>query len=113
MTASQRTFCNPLDIAYRYQDIRFSGTVGGTRLGEPWRSVHREAADPSIVRYRDRYDMFVSMSAGFWHSTDLLRWEYRATAELPVYASVLHRASSCGGGGRRLWGPPRPVERHP
>ncbi|MGW3447290.1 family 43 glycosylhydrolase [Streptomyces sp. NPDC001076] len=84
MTASERTFCNPLDIPYRYQDIQFSGTVRGVKLGEPRRSVHREAADPSIVLYRDRYYMFASMSAGFWHSTDLLRWEYRATSKLPA-----------------------------
>ncbi|WP_189842100.1 family 43 glycosylhydrolase [Streptomyces umbrinus] len=84
MTSSERTFCNPLDISYRYQDIRFSGTVQGIKLGEPRRSVHREAADPSIVRYRDRYYMFVSMSAGFWHSADLVRWEYHATSKLPA-----------------------------
>ncbi|MFD4508568.1 family 43 glycosylhydrolase [Streptomyces sp. NPDC058457] len=84
MTASERIFCNPLDIPYRYQDIRFSGTVRGIKLGEPRRSVHREAADPSIVLYRGRYYMFASMSAGFWHSTDLLRWEYRATSKLPA-----------------------------
>ncbi|MFF5301991.1 family 43 glycosylhydrolase [Streptomyces sp. NPDC013161] len=84
MTSSERTFCNPLDISYRYQDIRFSGTVRGIKLGVPRRSVHREAADPSIVLYRDRFYMFVSMSAGFWHSADLVRWEYRATSKLPA-----------------------------
>lgn len=84
MSSSERIFCNPLDLAYRYQDIRFTGTVRGMKIAEPHRSVHREAADPSIVLYRDRYYMFVSMSAGFWHSTDLVRWEYRATAKLPA-----------------------------
>ena len=60
-----RIWCNPLDISYRYQDIRFSGRVGGIQIGPARRSVHREAADPSIVRYRDRYFMFASMSRGF------------------------------------------------
>ena len=66
-----RTFCNPAGPRYRYQDVRFSGVVGGIDLGAPRRSVHREAADPSIVRYRDRYLLFASMSRGFWHSDDL------------------------------------------
>jgi xylan 1,4-beta-xylosidase len=84
MTDTSRIVCNPLDLAYRYQDIRFSGVVRGTRLGEPRRTVHREAADPSIVLYRQRYYLFASMSAGFWHSTDLVNWEYRATTKLPA-----------------------------
>lgn len=84
MTPTDRVICNPLDLAYRYQDIQFSGSVGGVMFGEPRRSVHREAADPSIVLYHDRFYMFVSMSAGFWHSADLVRWEYRATDKLPA-----------------------------
>lgn len=68
--------CNPLDLPYRYQDVRLGGVV---------RSVSREAADPSIVRYRGRYYMFASMSGGFWHSTDLLTWSFQATAQLPIY----------------------------
>lgn len=87
MTAAERAriVCNPVDLAYRYQDVRFSGEVGGLRLGEPSRSVHREAADPTIVRYRGRYFLFASMSWGFWHSPDLVAWEYRPTAKLPPF----------------------------
>ncbi|MGO4427192.1 family 43 glycosylhydrolase, partial [Streptomyces sp. MCAF7] len=84
MRSSKRVLCNPLDLAYRYQDIRATGSADGMDGGEPRRSVHREAADPSIVRYRGRFYMFASMSAGFWHSEDLLRWEYRATSKLPA-----------------------------
>ncbi len=82
---AQRVICNPLDLAYRYQDVRFKGSVNGIVLGEPRRSVHREAADPSIVRYRGRYYLFASMSAGFWHSTDLARWDYTPTHKLPAF----------------------------
>ncbi|MET7518450.1 family 43 glycosylhydrolase [Streptomyces sp. NPDC005480] len=74
MRSAQRVLCNPLDLPYRYQDIR---TGDGTR-----RSVHREAADPSIVLFQGRFYMFVSMSAGFWHSADLVEWEYRPTSKL-------------------------------
>jgi len=81
----QGIHCNPLDLAYRYQDVRFKGVVNGVALGEPSRSVYREGADPTVVRFRDRFFMFVSMSRGFWHSTDLVTWEYRESAALPAY----------------------------
>lgn len=78
-------YCNPLDLEYRYQETRFSGMVQGMQLGPARRSVHREAADPSVVRYQGRYFMFVSMSRGFWHSEDLVDWTYQLTDKLPPY----------------------------
>ena len=72
--SSVSAVCNPLDIAYRFQDLR--------PLGDE-RSVHREAADPSIVRFRGRYYLFASMAGGFWHSEDLKTWQYQATDKLP------------------------------
>ncbi|MFJ4175365.1 family 43 glycosylhydrolase [Microbacterium sp. NPDC089696] len=84
MTMPSRYSCNPLDLAYRFQDVRFSGVVGGVKISEPRRSVHREAADPSIVRYRGRYLLFASMSAGFWHSEDLVDWTFVPTDRLPA-----------------------------
>ncbi|PRY57160.1 family 43 glycosylhydrolase [Glycomyces artemisiae] len=78
-------YCNPLDLAYRYQDLRFKGVVQGVVFGEPRRSVHREGADPSVVRFRNRFYLFASMSRGFWHSADLVDWEYRASEALPAY----------------------------
>ncbi|MFC7329898.1 family 43 glycosylhydrolase [Marinactinospora rubrisoli] len=80
-----RVVCNPVDLAYRYQDVRFSGVVNGVSLTEPRRSVHREGADPSIVRFRGRFFLFASMSRGFWHSADLVEWEYRASSTLPAF----------------------------
>ncbi|MGO4533538.1 family 43 glycosylhydrolase [Leifsonia sp. 2MCAF36] len=80
-----RILCNPMDLAYRYQDIRFTGVVGGYTLGQPNRNVHREAADPSLVLYQDRYYLFASMSRGFWHSDDLFDWVYQATDRLPPF----------------------------
>jgi hypothetical protein len=71
-----RVVCNPVDLPYRYQQIKplFAGS----------RMVHREGADPSVVRYRDRYFMFVSMSRGFFHSEDLVTWAYQPTESLPA-----------------------------
>lgn len=66
--------CNPLDLAYQYQDIREITK----------RSVAREGADPSAVLFKGRYYMFVSMSGGFFHSDDLVNWTHQATAKLPA-----------------------------
>ena len=71
-----RLVCNPLDIPYRYSDMS---------VGPFWRGVFREAADPSLVLYRDRYYLFPSMSGGFWHSADLASWDFVATPGLPTY----------------------------
>lgn len=68
--------CNPMDLAYRFQDVHAAGSP---------RTVHREAADPSIVRFQGRFFLFASMSGGFWHSSDLATWKYRPTAKLPAF----------------------------
>lgn len=38
-----------------------------------------------MVRFKGRYYIFVSMSAGFWHSPDLINWEFRAKPDLLIY----------------------------
>ncbi len=63
------TFCNPLNISYRFC------------LDEPSR---REAADPTIVWFKDRYFLFASKSGGYWHSEDLTGWTFIETDEIPV-----------------------------
>lgn len=69
------TYCNPLDLGYRYQHMNENGK----------RAAHREGADPTLVRFKERYYLFVSMSAGFWHSPDLLNWEFHADPGLLIY----------------------------
>lgn len=66
--------CNPVDLAYRYQDF----------AAGPLRAVFREAADPSVVRFRGRFYMFASMSGGFWHSSDMAAWEFERAPDLPA-----------------------------
>lgn len=70
------TICNPLDLPYRFQELT---------VGPFYRRVVREGADPSLVRFGDRYYLFVSMSKGFWHSADLVNWSFQATPTLPNY----------------------------
>ncbi len=65
---SQQTFCNPLNISYRFT------------LDKPSR---RTAADPVIVLYKDNYYLFATASGGYWYSKDLLKWTFVTTKDLP------------------------------
>lgn len=69
------TWCNPLDLNYRYQHTRENGKKAG----------FREGADPTLVLFKEKYYLFVSMSAGFWYSDDLTNWEFHADPELLIY----------------------------
>ena len=68
------TYCNPLDLGYRYQHMKERNTLS-----------HREGADPTLVLFKGTYYLFVSMSAGFWYSKDLLNWEFHADKNLLIY----------------------------
>ena len=61
------TYANPVDLPYRYQ----------------FRSL-REAADPTVVRFKDRYWLFASRSKGYWWSRDLRAWEFVEPTGYPV-----------------------------
>lgn len=67
-STAQTTFCNPLNLNYRYQ------------LKNPSR---REAADPVVVFFRDNYYLFASKSGGYWSSKDLLQWTFITSGDLP------------------------------
>lgn len=71
----KQTYCNPLDLGYRYQHLK----EGPRAVG------FREGADPTLVYFKEKYYLFVSMSAGFWHSDDLLHWEFHAAPQLLIY----------------------------
>lgn len=68
------TYCNPLDLGYRYQHMKEQRTL-----------AHREGADPTLVFFKGVYYAFVSMSAGFWYSKDLLNWEFHPAENLLIY----------------------------
>lgn len=71
----KKTYCNPLDLSYRYQHIKEGVNCSGSR----------EGADPTLILFKDKYYLFVSMSAGFWHSDDLLNWQFHANENLLIY----------------------------
>ncbi len=66
----EKTYCNPVNLNYRFQ------FTNGTS--------YREAADPSVLRYGDKYLLFASHSGGYWFSDDLLKWKFIPVRTLPV-----------------------------
>lgn len=70
-----RIICNPLNLSYRYQHVKGGGKV----------VVYREGADPTLVLFKGKYYLFVSMSAGFWYSDDLVDWFFHENKNLPIY----------------------------
>lgn len=63
------TICNPLNLSYRFC------------LDAPSR---REAADPTMVVFKDEYYLFASKSGGYFHSLDLIEWDLIPTDDLPL-----------------------------
>lgn len=64
-------YCNPLDLNYKYQHYG--------------KSAHREGADPTLIYFKDKYYLFVSMSAGFYYSDDLFHWNWHEKRDLDMY----------------------------
>jgi len=67
--AETPVYCNPLNLSYRFC------------LEQPSR---REAADPTVVLFKDNYYLFASKSGGYWYSSDLATWNFVTTADLPL-----------------------------
>lgn len=67
--AKAQLYCNPLNISNRFC------------LDEPSR---REAADPTVVLFKDTYYLFASKSGGYWYSNDLIAWNFVTTTDLPI-----------------------------
>ena len=63
VSQSPKTFCNPVNLDYRFMIIE-----GGEGI--------REAADPVVVQFKERYYLFASKSSGYWHSSDFSHWQY-------------------------------------
>jgi hypothetical protein len=59
------TWCNPLDIDYRYNFEQLNQGIS-----------YRSGADPVIVLHGGEYFLFATISGGWWHSPDLKHWRY-------------------------------------
>ncbi len=62
---TQKTYCNPMDIGYRYNFEQLNEKIS-----------YRSGADPVIVNHKGEYYLFVTISGGYWHSKDLINWQY-------------------------------------
>ncbi|MAM18658.1 MAG: 1,4-beta-xylanase [Gramella sp.] len=63
--AIPETYINPLDIDYTYMVYNSSKNIS-----------YRSGADPAVIEFRGEYFMFVTRSFGYWHSKDLINWEF-------------------------------------
>ena len=73
-------YCNPVNVVYRYQFNRDYGKADGPL------HIDREAADPSMICFKDKYYIFPSMSLGCWVSEDMVNWtNYKLPENLPFY----------------------------
>lgn len=69
----QRTFCNPMDIDYKYNFEQLNERIS-----------YRSGADPVIVGHKGEYFLFATISGGWWHSKDLLNWKYIVPDKWPM-----------------------------
>jgi hypothetical protein len=59
------SYCNPLNVDYTYMIYNAHRDIS-----------YRSGADPAVVKFRGEYYMFVTRSMGYWHSPDLLNWNF-------------------------------------
>jgi hypothetical protein len=69
----QRTWCNPIDISYQYNFEQLNENIS-----------YRSGADPVIVNHNGEYYLFVTISGGWWHSKDLLHWDFVVPDKWPM-----------------------------
>jgi xylan 1,4-beta-xylosidase len=69
----QKTYCNPMDINYRYNFEQLNEHIS-----------YRSAADPVILTYKGEYYLFATISNGWWHSKDMLHWDFVTPDKWPM-----------------------------
>lgn len=78
VAATPKTFCNPVNIDYRFMKIN-----GGEGI--------REAADPVVVSYKDKYYLFASKSSGYWCSDDFTDWKHVFITDSVFRSKIMRR----------------------
>jgi xylan 1,4-beta-xylosidase len=71
--SGQKTYCNPMDINYRYNYEQLNDSIS-----------YRSGADPVIINHKGEYFLFVTISGGYWHSKDLVHWDYIIPNKWPM-----------------------------
>ena len=67
-----RTWCNPVDVDYRYNWENINDSVS-----------YRSGADPVMVTQGGQYYLFGTIAAGYWRSPDLVRWTHVRPSRWP------------------------------
>lgn len=70
----EKMYCNPINLSYKYQHP----------MRKPY--AYKEAADPTLIYFEDKYFLFVSMCGGFYYSDDLVNWKYHEDKNLEIYS---------------------------
>lgn len=83
--AAPRTYCNPLDLDYRYNFEQLNARVS-----------YRSGADPVIVRHGGEYYLFGTVAGGYWRSPDLGRWTHVTPSRWPFEDNVAPAAAVVG-----------------
>src|SRR5687768_6958013 len=74
---AQTTYCNPMDIDYKYNFEQLNEKIS-----------YRSGADPVIINHKvsgkgSDYYMFVTIQGGYWHSKDMINWKYLTANRWP------------------------------
>jgi len=70
--AVPRTYCNPVDLDYKYNFEQLNERIS-----------YRSGADPAVVVHRGAYYLFETIGNGYWRSTDLIRWAFVRPSRWP------------------------------
>jgi xylan 1,4-beta-xylosidase len=71
--AQQATYCNPMDLGYRYNFEQLNERIS-----------YRSAADPVIINHLGHYYLFATISNGWWHSPNLINWTFVQPNKWPM-----------------------------
>jgi xylan 1,4-beta-xylosidase len=64
-TSGISTYCNPVDLDYRYNWEQSDRKIS-----------YRSGADPVIVYHKGSYYLFATIQGGWWRSPDMLHWTF-------------------------------------
>jgi len=62
-----------MDIDYKYNFEQLNDSIS-----------YRSGADPVIINHKGEYYLFVTISGGWWHSKDLLQWDFVVPNKWPM-----------------------------
>lgn len=80
-----RTWCNPVDVDYRYNFEKINDSVS-----------YRSGADPVLLTQRGQYYLFGTIAAGYWRSPDLVHWTHVKPSRWPFEDVVAPAAWTVG-----------------